>query len=190
MLSFSMKNRKNFIVIDLEATCWEDAQFQKENSEIIEIGVSLVDFSTKSIIKSKRYLIKPKKSTVSEYCTNLTGITQDQLNKEGLDLTKASKMIRQDFNPTNIAWGGWGDDLTALKKACESQNAVFPFSSSYTDIGFLYSLSKGESKKWNLENALQNEQMNFIGKPHTGVDDAFNTARLFIKMLTGSFPKE
>lgn len=180
-----MKNRKNFIVIDLEATCWEDKAFQKENSEIIEIGVALIDFESRRVIKSKSYLIKNKKSKVSDFCTNLTGITQDDLDRDGIDLCKASKMIRKEFNPTNISWGGWGDDFTMLKKTCEERNAIFPFSNNYTDLGFLYSLKKGDSKKWNLENALKEEGLCFIGKAHSGVDDAFNTARLFVKFLTG-----
>lgn len=178
-----MKNRKNFIVIDLEATCWEDASFQKANSEIIEIGVALIDFESRSVIKSKRYLIKPKKSTISEYCTELTGITPEMIATEGMDLSRASKLIRQEFSPTHIAWGAWGNDLEALQSACANQKAIFPFSSSYIDIGLLYSLKKGDSKKWNLEKALKEEELDFEGTPHRGLDDAINTAKLFIKML-------
>ena len=180
-----MKNLKNFLVIDLEATCWEDSQYQKENSEIIEIGVALIDFSQRKVVDKAQYIIKPKKSKVSEYCTKLTGITQEQVDKEGIDLMRASKLIRKKFNPTHIGWGAWGDDKTMLTNECELKKAIFPFNDTYFDLGYLFTLKNGNNKKWNLEKALKKEGLEFIGNAHSGVDDAVNTARLFIKYLCG-----
>ena len=185
-----MKNRKKFLVIDLEATCWEDSSFQQDNSEIIEIGVALIDFAKRTVVDKAQYLIKPKKSKVSEYCTNLTGITQEKLDKDGIDLMRASKLIRKRFSPTHISWGGWGDDYSMLKKECEDKKAVFPFNENYNDLGFLYSLKKSDGKKWNLKKALIEEGLEFKGSAHSGVDDAFNTARLFIKFLCGELNDE
>jgi inhibitor of KinA sporulation pathway (predicted exonuclease) len=180
-----MKNLSKFIVIDIEATCWEDSVFQKENSEIIEIGVSLIDFSLKKVIKKRSYLVKNKTSTISDYCTNLTGITQQMIDKDGHDLMRVSKLIRKEFSPTHISWGAWGNDNEMLLRECDKTKSVFPFNTNFTDISHLYSLKKGNSKKWNLSKALTEESLSFIGNKHSGMDDSFNTARLFVKILCG-----
>ena len=63
------------IVIDLEATCWEGKPPPGEISEIIEIGICVLDQATGAIDKNRGILIKPVHSAISPFCTQLTTIT-------------------------------------------------------------------------------------------------------------------
>ena len=42
-----MKTTDNTLIIDLEATCWEDRPPRGQESEIIEIGVCIMDAKTR-----------------------------------------------------------------------------------------------------------------------------------------------
>jgi inhibitor of KinA sporulation pathway (predicted exonuclease) len=73
-----MKTTDNILIIDLEATCWEDRppRVRKVNHRI---GVCIMDAKTGKISKNEGILIKPQYSKVSPFCTELTSITQKML---------------------------------------------------------------------------------------------------------------
>ena len=179
-----LKDNTKVLIVDLEATCWEDKEFQDKNSEVLEIGVVCLDLVTGTIIDKEYYLIKTK-SEISPYCTKLTGITQELVDNEGITLQKASKLIRTRFKTKNIAWGGWGDDYTELETECDKKNAVFPFSDHYHDIGQHFCWAKGLKRGINLSKALTELGLEFKGTPHRALPDAENTARIFLKVFQG-----
>jgi len=130
-----------YVVIDLEATCWENKlQFQRANQEIIEIGaVCITDVSRGAIImdfieNEKEYniqiYIKPDKyPELTEYCINLTGITQDVIDKS-LPPRKALYKFRESLKPwhlssTMVSWGDY--DWQLLKKEMGAHGLKFPF---------------------------------------------------------------
>lgn len=66
-----------FIVIDYECTCDEP---QLENHEIIEFPAVLVDAKTLNIHSVFHSFVKPIETPIlSDYCRNLTGITQEEV---------------------------------------------------------------------------------------------------------------
>ena len=66
------------IIVDLEATCWQGKA--PAPNEIIEIGAVCVDENA-AIIGEFVTFIKPTKSThLSDFCTELTSITQDMVD--------------------------------------------------------------------------------------------------------------
>lgn len=50
-----MKTTDNILIIDLEATCWEDRPPRGQESEIIEIGVCIMDAKTGKISKMREF---------------------------------------------------------------------------------------------------------------------------------------
>lgn len=70
----------NVLVIDVESTCWEPPEVQPKNeiSEIIEIGIAVVNIKSLQIIENESVIIRPQKSKVSKFCTKLTTLTQDR----------------------------------------------------------------------------------------------------------------
>ena len=57
------------LVIDLESTCWEGPPPLGQVSEIIEVGLVVVDVATLTRGEKRSILVKPVKSQVSEFCT-------------------------------------------------------------------------------------------------------------------------
>ena len=71
----------NFIIYDLEATCWDQAAFKNRPQEIIEIGaVSLNNFG--EVQDTFSSLIKPTLfPAFSIFCPELTNISTQEINK-------------------------------------------------------------------------------------------------------------
>jgi len=47
------------IVIDVESTCWQDRPPENEASEIIEVGICVVDVYTRERIAQEKLLVRP-----------------------------------------------------------------------------------------------------------------------------------
>ena len=105
-----IKNDK-IICIDLEATCWDDSDPKtdgKEISEIIEMGYALIDVKTTNIETYGSHIIKPLRSKISKFCTELTGLTQDQVDN-GVRFDEACAMIRKDLGAKMRTWASFGE---------------------------------------------------------------------------------
>ena len=70
------------IVVDLEATCWEGDPPPGQEKEIIEIGVCTLDIASGTRSDKQSILVRPETSWVSEFCTRLTTLTQEQIDRE------------------------------------------------------------------------------------------------------------
>lgn len=82
--------KKEFVIFDTEYTTWEGAQDRhwsgaKEYREIVQIGALKVDSETFEEIETLDILIKPTINPVlSDFFTDLTGITQDDVDQKGV----------------------------------------------------------------------------------------------------------
>lgn len=73
------------IVIDFEATCFEKPYNQRNKQEIIEFPAVLVSLKTGKIEKEFHTYCRPVElPELSDYCKNLTGITQETVDKGDL----------------------------------------------------------------------------------------------------------
>ncbi|MCS4305116.1 3'-5' exonuclease [Chryseobacterium sp. BIGb0232] len=171
-------------VIDIEATCWEDEKPpENQEREIIEIGICKLNLSDGSIEDKRSYFVKPYKSEVSEYCTKLTGITAEKLEKEGISFQEACSRIKNRYNSLVRTYSGYGGfDKEIIENQCRELGTRFPFSDTYIDLKILISLMKGEKPKGLLKE-LQIRNLEFEGNNHSGADDAYNTAKLLYHVL-------
>ena len=96
-------------VLDLECTC-DEPQFPRNEMEIIEIGAVIIDDNF-NIIDKFDVFVKPTIHTqLSEFCTHLTSITQDQVDN-GLDFEEALTALQDFFVKYNVeTWYSWGFD--------------------------------------------------------------------------------
>lgn len=188
-----MKN-KFMIITDLEATCWEqkspnDFRYQKENSEIIEIGaikVSLDKDNYLEIIKEFDVFIKPIRHPVlSDFCRNLTSITQEQVDK-GIIFEEAILRFKEDmFDEPATLFGSWGKyDFNFMKEQCEKYQVPVPFDSQKViNLKSLVASIKGWKKKGlGIGRSLKELNMEFEGTPHRGIEDVRNIRRIMLKM--------
>jgi len=88
-----MRLPKNFIIYDTEYTAWEGSQgrnwsLSNEYRELVAIGalkVELINNTLKINDKLKLLFIPRINNVLSDYLVNLTGITNKQIVKDGLD---------------------------------------------------------------------------------------------------------
>lgn len=172
------------IVIDIEATCWAKGEApENAKREIIEIGICKLNMSDGSIEDKRSYLIKPLDSEISGYCTELTGITTEKLEKEGITLQEACSNIKNRYNALRRTYAGYGGfDKSIMESQCREWGIKFPFSETYLDLKVMLSLMSGE-KPVGLLKELDARNISFEGSAHSGADDAFNTAKLLYHVL-------
>ncbi|MEM6804028.1 MAG: 3'-5' exonuclease [Bacteroidota bacterium] len=80
-----------YIVLDLEATCWEKKGKQRK-SEIIEIGAVAIDEVGNSVGEFSAFVKPLRHPELSDFCKSLTSIKQ-----EDVDTAKVFPEVLQDF---------------------------------------------------------------------------------------------
>jgi len=172
-------NLKEVIVIDLESTCWPAPQEQDViTSEIIEIGVCVLDALTGEIRKPQGIIVKPRHSKISPFCTELTSITQEMVD-EGVSFEKAIKMLRMEYGTTKRMMGGYGNyDQKMLATECDRHGIKPPFHPTYLNISAMATLKLKAGKKLGLKNSVDLFGLQFEGRQHRGVDDAVMASKV------------
>ena len=183
-----VKKLDKILVVDVEATCWQGAPPEGQDHEIIEVGICVLDVGTGEVVPgSKRsILVKPIKSKVSEYCTRLTSLTQEQIDA-GIPLAEACEILKREYLSEQRVWASWGDyDRKQFWRECRLKNIAYPFGDSHINVKNLFALSQGLSEELDLELAIEKLNLKFEGREHRAHDDAFNIARvlsiLFLKI--------
>lgn len=175
---------KDILVVDFEATCWSprrDAGNQK--SEIIEIG------ATKLLVGEELYsweglptlLVQPRYSTVSSFCTDLTGLHQERLDKEGILFEEAMERLASYAGPIKT-WASFGEqDPIQLERQCRAFDVPNPLEGKHhiniRDLLFIF------DQHTSLSKALGRLGLIFEGNKHNAGDDALNAARVLGEMI-------
>lgn len=169
------------LVIDVEATCWEPPEFQPANeiSEIIEIGIAVVNIDTREIEKNDSILVRPQKSKVSKFCTKLTTLTQEVVDK-GVTFQEAMKTLRSEYDSQNRLFVSWGDyDRKMFERNCQDYGVKYPFGPRHMNLKNTFAVLNGLDREVGLDSALPYYSLTLEGTHHRGVDDAKNIAKIF-----------
>ncbi|KAG8513610.1 ERI1 exoribonuclease 2, partial [Galemys pyrenaicus] len=193
------------IVIDFESTCWNDGQ-RHHSQEIIEFPAVLLNTSTGEIESEFHAYVQPEEHPVlSEFCMELTGIKQAQVN-EGVPLkiclSQFCKWIHKiqqqkkitfatgvsDLSTSEaklcafVTWSDW-DLGVCLEYECKRKQLLKPvFLNSWIDLRVTYKIFYKRKPK-GLSGALKEVGIEFSGREHSGLDDSRNTALLAWKMI-------
>ena len=175
--------KDKIVIVDLESTCWEGYTAPVgQTNEIIEIGICLLDVNDLSIEKARSLLVRPIESVVSPFCTQLTSITPDLLQREGIDFTGACEIVERDYDSRNRLWASWGAyDYEMFWAQCKRRQVRYPFSKKHANLKRVFQQTIGE--RMGTESALAKLEIEFEGTRHRGVDDAYNTARILTKLI-------
>lgn len=178
------ENTMKLAIIDLECTC-DDTKtlIPREQMEIIEIGVVIADLSGKTYREFNAFVKPVIHPTLTPFCTELTSITQSQVDN-GLSLQKALTQLDDFlFNENVDAWASWGAfDANQIRKDIRN-NRLREKDYSFLEMRHInlsheYVLSQRLKRKMGVRKALASHNMKFIGIPHRGIDDVKNIARL------------
>jgi len=175
----------NVLVIDVESTCWEPPEFQPKNeiSEIIEIGIAVVNINDLQIKENESIIIRPQKSKVSKFCTKLTTLTQEYVN-QGVTFEAAMAILRKNYDSENRTFISWGDyDRKMFERNSRDYGVKYPFGPRHMNLKNSFTLLHGLEREPGLDNALDYLGMKLEGTHHRGVDDARNIANVFIHTL-------
>jgi len=186
-----MKTTDKIIIIDLEATCWKGPVPPGQVNEIIEIGICVLDTKTGIISNNEGILIKPVRSTVSPFCTELTTITQELLDQEGVSFEQACNELRIQYNSYQYTWASYGAyDLNMLKQQCKFRGLDYPMGENHINVKTLFTEVKSLKRKVGMKGALGILEIPLEGTHHRGVDDANNIAKILDWCLNTSAKSE
>jgi inhibitor of KinA sporulation pathway (predicted exonuclease) len=102
------KKLDQILVIDVESTCWDGSPPPDQESEIIEIGVCLLDVVSCEQVARESILVKPQRSTISPFCTQLTTLTQAQVDA-GISFKEACGLLKSNYLSKERTWASYGD---------------------------------------------------------------------------------
>lgn len=172
--------KDRILFVDVEMTCWDGAPPPGEAAEIIEFGLAEVDVERLEVTRSESLLVRPLRSTVSEYCRSLTGISPKDLKARGRPLQEVVATMRKRFGTASKAWMSWGSDRHAIDVDCSAIGIDSPFSNSFHDVGFQFGALLGADRGIGLSEAMGMIGVERRGRLHSGVDDAIALADLWI----------
>jgi inhibitor of KinA sporulation pathway (predicted exonuclease) len=177
------KKLDQILVVDVESTCWEGDPPPGQESEIIEIGLCVLDVAALQRLENRSILVRPERSTVSAYCTALTTLTQAYVD-DGLALREACRILRQEYRARQRIWASYGDyDRRQFKRNCRAQDIAYPFGPGHINVKSLFAVMHGLSREVGLDKALEMLGLPFEGTHHRGDDDAWNVARVLGELL-------
>ncbi len=174
----------NFIIFDLEATCWYGSPASMRQ-EIIEIGA--VRCTPYGEIEGvfNRFIRPVVNPTLSAYCQELTTIRQEDVNRASLfdevieDFQDWAEIFDEDY--LLCSWGNF--DKRLLKQDCDLHGLDADWVNAHINIKRQYMEIKRLRRPRGLKAAVTAEGFEFTGIHHRGISDAENLAKLFTKYL-------
>jgi inhibitor of KinA sporulation pathway (predicted exonuclease) len=171
----------NYIIFDLEATCWENDR--SIENEIIEIGAVKLNDKL-DIIDEFSIFVRPTTNPVlSEFCTRLTSITQKNVDEaETFDkvLPDFENWIIESSNEVIIySWGFY--DKKQLLKECNTKQyfgSILNLLDNHVSLKHKFAEIR-QIKPCGMEYALRLLKLPLEGTHHRGIDDAKNITKIF-----------
>ncbi|MEU1179870.1 3'-5' exonuclease [Streptomyces sp. NPDC005820] len=174
-------------VIDVEATCWDGQPPPGSVNEIIEIGLTVVDLRARRRVSRHGILVRPTRSTVSPFCTELTGLTQADVER-GMTFAEACRLLVDEHGAAERPWASWGDyDRRQFARQSQADRVAYPFGypveRGHTNAKAVFTTARGLRRKPGMSQALQIAGLPLEGRHHRGEDDAWNIAALVLDLL-------
>lgn len=174
----------NFIIYDLEATCWEGKPPQMQQ-EVIEIGALILNPYGEVEDVFNSFVQPVVHPFLSHYCQQLTSITQLNVNRaprfpEVTDLfLDWAESFDDDF--VLCSWGSF--DRKLLINNCDLHRLDWDWVDPHMNLKHQYHQIKRQRRMIGLKSAVEREGFEFTGIHHRAISDAENLAKIFGKYL-------
>jgi inhibitor of KinA sporulation pathway (predicted exonuclease) len=187
------------VVIDFEATCLSERMISP--AEIIQFPAVLMGPASRRatsgpdglcVIGTFNTFVRPVHNpTLSQFCTNLTGITQEQVDS-GVSFPDALHLFREWLRLhglgvdapagrsfTVVTWGDW-DLMCALPNQCDLLGIPYPPElTSWMNMKRVVSHLTGVHPRVSCKDVVTKYYgLQWIGQEHDGLSDATNVASL------------
>ncbi|KFI10714.1 exonuclease domain-containing protein [Vibrio coralliilyticus] len=175
-------NHNRIVCFDLEMCCWNENGVGT-TGEIIEVGLAEIDLVKGEIVKRAQYYVKPEQDEVSLFCSQLTGITPRKIEKQGRPLEEVLKSMIKNFGGANKIYASWGRDDRILAQECQDKGIEMPFK-EFINLATLYRVQhRLKDKRIGHKAAQEAQNIEWVGRQHSGYVDAYNLAKLALTML-------
>lgn len=173
----------NFIIFDLESTCWETDQIDMRNHEIIEIGAVKLDEQFRTISEFQQFVRPTINSNLTKFCTELTSITQDDVSTaQSLEVVIRqfeTWIVEGSHEVEMVSWGQF--DKTQILEECTLKKIETTMESilgQHVNLKAIF-VKKRKMKQCGMKAALLMLDIPLDGCHHRGIDDARNIAKIF-----------
>lgn len=167
-----------YVVTDLEASCWE-AAWVRHRMETIEIGAVRLDESLSLVDEFDAFVRPVVVPRLSSFCRKLTSISQEQVDAADTFPKVFARFVTWlGPGPRRlVTWGAF--DLGQLRLDCQRHDMVFPehLAAGHLNLKTAFGKLKG-MKRVGMVDALNVLGLSHVGQPHRGIDDARNIARI------------
>lgn len=171
------------LVVDVESTCWDGPVPPDEESEIIEIGLCPLEVSTGRRLEKRSLLVRPERSRISPFCTELTTLTEEMV-AGGMSFVEACLVLRKEYDSRERVWASFGDyDRRQFERQCAATGVAYPFGSSHINVKTLFALIRRLPHEMGMAQAVAMLGRELEGTHHRGHDDAWNIAGVLATVL-------
>lgn len=181
-------------ILDFEATCWENDK--KKIQEVIEFPSVLYKITEKSEGNNVEFIsifakyVKPILNPVlTNFCTELTGITQETVDKADIFENVYKRHINwiSDNVPQNskfiIGTCGHWDLVTQLRRELKNKKLrMHSYYNNYINVKDEFNNFYGV-KCHSMTDMLSKLNILLEGRHHSGIDDSKNIAKVMIRMI-------
>jgi 3'-5' exoribonuclease 1 len=175
----------NYIVFDLESTCWEGEEGKKHISEIIEIGAVKINSQLETVDTFDMF-IKPEINPVlTDFCKKLTTIKQSDVDGAEYFNAVLPKFVDwvSDGGKTPYWLCSWGFyDRKMLNSMCQYHTKATAWLKWHISIKHQFG-DIMNMKACGMPSAMYMLQLEQTGTHHRGIDDAVNIAKIFVKIF-------
>lgn len=171
--------RRDYLVIDLEATCDDQGQVPREKMEIIEIGAVLVDGETFAPKAEFQSFVRPvRHPRLTPFCQKLTSISQEEVDRAPgfVAVIRALTEFTANQRPLFSSWGNYDKGQFGLD--AKYHGIKLPFGKDHLNIKTAFSRALGTRKRFGMAAALRKLRIPLEGTHHRGIDDARNIAKI------------
>ncbi|KAK2725014.1 ERI1 exoribonuclease 3-like [Artemia franciscana] len=182
---------KYFIVLDFEATCMKDRKIEPQ--EIIEFPMLKIDTKSLQITSEFHRYVKPVHHYIlTPFCSELTGITQDIVDREDTFpkvFKSAKEWIEKETRENSYAivtFGDWDLNLMLPEQCHLIGEGVPAYFKRWINIKKVFAERTGIFPR-NLKELLSRLSLRHIGHHHSGYDDCVNIANITRELCRRGF---
>jgi len=193
----------NLAILDFETNCipsahqdpagwrlWGDLNPENFEPEIVEIPTVIVprvkEEGVTFTAKEFHAYVRPARFALTEFCTHLTGITNEMLPPVGsFALTWNSwRLFMYELDrPLVVTCGDW-DLKTMLPAQMKlSDMTATPVVKRWCNIKICFKKLYQQEKTRGMEDMLEFLKIPLDGKHHSGIDDCRNITKIVVRML-------
>jgi ERI1 exoribonuclease 3 len=178
-------------VLDFEATCWKGSA-RRNDMEIIEFPSVLYkvneDTNTQEFISEFAKYVKPTKNIISDFCTELTGITNEKVkdaDKIHIVYKEHMEWLKKHCGEEHIViatCGKWDLSTMLPNEIMNKRLPVCKYYSTYINVKDEFSYVY-KQKVRGMTDMLTYLKLKLEGRHHSGIDDTRNIAKIMLRMI-------